>query len=68
VREAFPSPATGTALTGGRVEDARPLRIRSEMSEGGVVFGDGIEDDRLSFGWGVGARIGVAAQSLSLAV
>lgn len=68
VREAFPSPATGTQLTDGRVEADAPLSVRSEMSEGGVLFGDGIEDDRLVFGWGVGARIGVAPESLALVV
>lgn len=50
VREAWASPATGTALTDGSFEDG--LAVVSEMPEGGVVFGDGIEDDAVPFGWG----------------
>jgi hypothetical protein len=36
------------------------------MNEGGVVFGDGIEDDRIDFAWGTCARIGVAEARLRL--
>lgn len=50
VREAFPSVATGCSLTQGLVH--LELEIVSEMNDGGVVFGDGIEDDRIEFGWG----------------
>lgn len=48
VREAFPSRSTGTQLTAGRLGT---LEVRSEMDDG-VIFGDGIESDRLPFGWG----------------
>lgn len=68
VREAFPSPATGTRVTEGRIEPSAPLSLRSEMNEGGVLFGDGIEDDRLAFGWGLGAKVGVASERLTLVV
>ncbi len=64
VREAFPSAATGTTLTEGTVEPQQQLEIRSEMDEGGVVFGDGIETDFLSPLWG--QRITIAAASTSL--
>jgi hypothetical protein len=36
------------------------------MDDGGVVFGDGIEDDRLDFAWGMRLRIAVAEQRLNL--
>ena len=71
VREAWPSPATGTSLVRGRLGadgDAETLEITSEMGQDGVLFGDGIEDDRVSLGWGVRARLGVAPRLLSLAV
>lgn len=68
VREAFPSPATGTSITEGRIAKDACLSVRSEMGDGGVVFGDGIEEDRLAFGWGTGARIGVAKERLHLVI
>jgi hypothetical protein len=60
VREAFPSVSTGTSLTDGRFGGDRALEVISEMNDGGVLFGDGIENDRLDFGWGLRARIRVA--------
>lgn len=68
VREAWPSVATGTALTDERLDEHTALQVVSEMNDGGVVFGDGIEDDRLAFGWGVRARVRVAPERLMLAV
>jgi NAD kinase len=72
VREAWPSPATGTALVRGRVGEAeggaRQLVVTSEMNEGGVVFGDGIEDDRLVLGWGMRVELRVAERTLRLVV
>lgn len=67
VREAFPSVATGTSITEGRLEAEDALAITSEMNEDGVVFGDGIEDDRLAFAWGVRAELAVARETLRLA-
>ncbi|MBN8613243.1 MAG: NAD(+)/NADH kinase [Deltaproteobacteria bacterium] len=67
VREAWPSPVTGTKLVRGRLtEDA--LAITSEMNDGGVLFGDGIEDDRITIGWGVRVTVGIAHRTLALAV
>jgi len=65
VREAWPSVATGAGLTEGLVEAATSLRVISEM-DGGVVFGDGIEDDRLELTWGQDVRIGPAPEHLTL--
>ncbi len=64
VREAFPSIATGTDLTSGVLADTEPLEIVSEMNEGGVVFGDGIEEDHLAFGWGQTVSIRTASVAL----
>ncbi len=66
VREPFPSIATGTSLDGGLVVRGETLIVTSEMNDGGVLFGDGIEDDRLDFPFGARAAIGLAAESLRL--
>jgi hypothetical protein len=65
VREAWPSPATGTSLTEGMLTIGQQLRVTAE-SERLVVFGDGLEADRLSLTWGQEARIGVASSALHL--
>jgi hypothetical protein len=66
VREAWPSVATGASLTEGRIDADGTLAIASEMNEGGVVFGDGIEADHLEFGWGRRLEIRVAPERLRL--
>ena len=66
VREAWPSPATGTELVEGLIQDGDKLRVTSEMNDTGVVFGDGIEDDALRFGWGQTAWLGRADRTLQL--
>lgn len=64
VREAWPSPATGTALTEGELVDGR-LQVDVE-TDGLVAFGDGMEDDRLVLTWGQTLTIGIARQTLRL--
>lgn len=66
VREPFPSVGTGTAIDGALLPPGEPLALVSEMNEGGVVFGDGIEEDRLDFGFGARVAIGPAAERLAL--
>jgi hypothetical protein len=66
VREAWPSPTFGTTLTEGLIGQAEQLEIVSELDEGGVIFGDGIEPDRVEFGWGLQATIRVAPEQLRL--
>ena len=51
VREAWPSPATGTSCTEGIIADTHTLTISVE-SDRLVCFGDGIEADSLSLSWG----------------
>jgi hypothetical protein len=66
VREAFPSIATGTEITCGLIGAEQAISVTSEMNEGGVIFGDGIEEDHLDFAWGQTIRVQVSASSLSL--
>ena len=66
VREAFPSVATRTEVTGGLINPHQILKLRSENNEGGVIFGDGIENDYLEFNWGVSADFSVAKTKLIL--
>jgi NAD kinase len=67
VREPFPSISTGTAINFGIIEGGEKLRLTSKMNEGGTIFADGIEKDRLAFEWGRIANIGLAETHLRLA-
>jgi NAD kinase len=67
VREAWPSIGTGAELTEAVIESA-PAELTSRMEDGGVVFGDGIESDRLGLSWGAHAAIAVSSQRLHLVV
>jgi hypothetical protein len=64
VREPWPSRATGVSIGSGRLERGESLLVVSRMNEGGVVFADGMEGDRLDFGWGRTLRIAVAERQL----
>jgi NAD kinase len=66
VREAWPSVASGTSITESIVAEGRALAITSEMDEGGVIFGDGIEGDRLEFSWGRRVELRAAKTRLRL--
>lgn len=67
VREAWPSQSTGTELTAGELDDDGRLEIVAE-SDLLVAFGDGIEHDRLSIGWGQRLQVGVSEHRLHLVV
>lgn len=68
VREAWPSVATGTALTEAIVPEGRAVDVVSEMDDDGVIFGDGIETDRIEFSWGRRVTLHAAATRLRLLV
>lgn len=42
--------------------------IASELDEGGVIFGDGLEDDRLRVGWGMRVQVTIARQRSCLVI
>ncbi len=65
VREAWASPATGTTRTQGRIEAGEALTVQVE-TDGLVLFGDGIEADRITLRWGQEVRFTVADTSLLL--
>jgi NAD kinase len=67
VREAWPSPATGTSLTAGALNMGEQLRLVCE-SERLVVFADGVESDHLTLTWGQQVTIGLADRHLHLVV
>ncbi|CCK26832.1 hypothetical protein BN159_2453 [Streptomyces davaonensis JCM 4913] len=66
VREAWPSPATGTSLVAGELTAAAHLTLTVE-SERLVAFGDGMETDSLELTWGQSVRVGVCRERLRLA-
>ncbi|WP_246369559.1 sugar kinase [Saccharibacillus deserti] len=68
VREPYPSRSTSANLVFGRIDERNPLKIVSQMPEGGVIFSDGVEDDYLEFGSGIEASITVAERRGRLAV
>ncbi|MBF4764231.1 hypothetical protein ISU07_13940 [Nocardioides islandensis] len=67
VREAWPSPATGTSLTEGLVARDGALEVVS-ASDLLVCFGDGIEADALRLAWGQRLTVRVAETTLRLVV
>jgi NAD kinase len=66
VREAWPSPATGTSLVAGELTAATRLYLTVE-SERLVAFGDGIESDAMELTWGQAVVVGVCRERLRLA-
>ncbi len=60
VREPFPSRSTQASLVFGRIDDASPLRLTSQMPDYGVIFSDGVERDFLEFNAGMIAEVGIA--------
>ncbi|MFE9096964.1 hypothetical protein [Streptomyces sp. NPDC007264] len=65
VREAWPSPATGTSLVAGELTGSARLGLTVE-SERLVAFGDGMEADAIQLTWGQSVRVGVCGERLRL--
>ncbi|MFI8520833.1 hypothetical protein ACIGEZ_23850 [Streptomyces sp. NPDC085481] len=65
VREAWPSPSSGTAHVEGLLDAGDALRVVVE-SDRLVAFGDGMESDALELTWGQSVRVGVAETGLRL--
>lgn len=65
VREAWPSPTTGTSLVSGELTPTERLSLTVE-SDRLVAFGDGMESDALTLTWGQTVRVGVSGTTLRL--
>jgi hypothetical protein len=65
VREAWPSPATGTACTDGALAVGDSISVSVE-SDRLVAFSDGIESDAITVAWGQRVSIGLADRTLRL--
>ncbi|WP_406341385.1 hypothetical protein [Streptomyces sp. NBC_00648] len=65
VREAWPSPSTGTSLVEGVLESSERLRLTVE-SDRLVAFGDGIESDAVELTWGQTVSVGRSDTALRL--
>lgn len=67
VREAWPSPSTGTSLVEGELAVGQELSVHSRCDRL-VVFGDGIEADFVELGWGQTVTVSTAPQRLRLII
>lgn len=65
VREAWPSPTTGTSLVSGELTPTQRLRLTVE-SDRLIAFGDGMESDALTLTWGQTVHVGVSPTTLRL--
>ncbi|MFF2378860.1 hypothetical protein [Streptomyces sp. NPDC058108] len=65
VREAWPSPVTGTSLVAGEMGREGRLSLTVE-SDRLIAFGDGMEGDAVELVWGQTVRVGVAGVRLRL--
>jgi hypothetical protein len=68
VREPFPSVSTQTGLRHGELIAGERLTLFSDMGEGGVVFADGIESDRLEFLTGHRVTMELAPATFNLVI
>lgn len=65
-REPWPSRTSGCKLRQGEIATGAELRLMSRIDTGGVIFADGIEQDFLTFDWGVRVEIRIADKTLNV--
>ena len=63
VREPYPSVSTKTGIVFGNIGEGQELKVVSNMPSGGVIFSDGMEEDRIEFHSGTEAVIGIAEKT-----
>jgi hypothetical protein len=67
-RELFISGTSAAAIVFGTISDGASLKIVSNMPQNGVIFSDGVEEDRLDFNSRATATISLAERTLRLVV
>ena len=55
-----------SAMAYGLMSRGEDVTLLSHMNDGGVVFADGMEEDRLEFSWGKTLRVSIADKTLNL--
>lgn len=68
VREPFVSKTSAAGIVCGTITAERPLKLQSNMPEGGVIFSDGVTADYIPFNSGTLATVGIAQQKTNLVV
>ena len=68
VREPFPGKFTQAELVCGALTENDTLTVTSKMPENGVIFSDGMENDRLSFDAGARVTVSIAEKTGQLVV
>ena len=66
VREAYASPSSGASLMHGTIGPGETLELVSQMEQGGVMFGDGIEQDHVALPFGMALSVELAPGALRL--
>lgn len=66
VREPFISRASRATVVHGVLGPGQTLEISSQMPQNGVIFGDGVEEDFLTFNSGAVATVGLAERRVNL--
>lgn len=68
VREPYPSKTTGSNMVFGKIDRSSPLTVVSRMPENGVIFSDGMEQDRMEFNSGATVKVGICEKAGNLVV
>ncbi len=68
VREPFPSVSSKTELVYGKILKAGEFSVESKMGENGLIFSDGVQNDKLNFNYSIRAKFGIAKEKGRLGV